>query len=235
MVKQLPADLRVIGLFEDLSDEDLARVARGCVVQSHCANDQILNEQDCTSDVFFILRGQLRISSYSGAGREIIYSDVGVGGIFGEFSAVDRQPRSATVIAMTDCVLARMPANDFYDVMTSCDGVAAKLVEVLIRKIRSMSARVFEVSALAVRERVARELIRLSASGKMEGGRIIIEPAPTHYEIAARVGSHREAVTRELGKLEAAGIVLTRRRQIHVVSQARLEALAEGNIAILRS
>ena len=56
---------------------------------------------------------------------------------------------------------------------------------------------------------------------------VVIRPAPTHYEIAARIGSHREAVTREFNRLEADGIVEVRRRQLRIVDIKRLQEAEE--------
>src|SRR5882724_10042547 len=102
------AQLRVISLFEDLSDADLARTAEFCVIRSYEKTAQIVGQQDRTTDVFFVLSGTVRFSSYSPSGREVIYNEISTGGIFGEFSAIDGLPRSATNTAVTDCVLARM-------------------------------------------------------------------------------------------------------------------------------
>ena len=83
--------------------------------------------------------------------------------------------------------------------------------------------RVFEVSALAVRERVRRELLRLAADGTRTGRSVVISPAPTHYDLAARIGSHREAVTRELNRLAEEKVVEIGRREIRIVDLALLQ------------
>jgi CRP-like cAMP-binding protein len=121
-----------------------------------------------------------------------------------------------------------MSSANFMKVMSTTPPIATKLVELLVTKIRRLSERVFEVSALSVRERVRRELIRLAADGTRLGQGIVIRPAPTHYEIAARIGSHREAVTREFNRLEENRIVEIRRRQIRIVN---LELLKEDEFA----
>jgi CRP-like cAMP-binding protein len=83
---------------------------------------------------------------------------------------------------------------------------------------------VFEVSALAVRERVRRELVRLAATiGRPDGHGVTISPAPTHYEIAARIGSHREAVTREVNRLELEKLLEVGRRSIRITDLRRLK------------
>src|SRR5262245_43215083 len=222
--------LRVISLFEDLTDAELARITELCVIRNYEKSAQIMGQQDKTTDVFFVLSGTVRFSSYAPSGREVIYNEVSAGGIFGEFSAVDLQPRSATCLAVTDCVLARMTAAKFHDLLVGNGAIATRLVELLVAKVRQMSERVFEVSALAVRERVRRELLRLAESGSSSRDGIVIHPAPTHYEIAARIGSHREAVTREFNRLEAENIVEVRRREIRIVNIAQLRNMGEAEV-----
>src|SRR5260370_30211743 len=125
------------------------------------------------------------------------------GDIFGEFSAVDRLPRSASIVALSDCLMARMPSAKFFEVLRSHADIAVRLVELLVFKIRKMSERVFEVSALGVRERVRRELLRLATAGQAFRNGVVVQPAPTHYEIAARIVSHPQAVAAGLNRLHA--------------------------------
>jgi CRP/FNR family cyclic AMP-dependent transcriptional regulator len=216
------SQLRVISLFEDLPAADLSWIAGLCTIRAYERQAQIMGENDSTTDVFFILSGTVRVSSYTEGGREVIFAEMSAGDIFGEFSAVDRQPRSATVLALSNCVLARLSSAGFLEVLGRHADVAVRLIELLVAKMRKMSERVFEISALAVRERVRRELLRLASEGTTFRNGIVIRPAPTHYELAARIGSHREAVTREFNRLEAENIVEVRRRQIRIIDIERL-------------
>jgi CRP/FNR family cyclic AMP-dependent transcriptional regulator len=217
------ASLRVIALFEELGDDELARISERCSTKTYERNAQIMGELDQTNDIFFILRGTARANSVSPKGREVIYTDLSAGDIVGEFSAIDGLPRSSAVFAVSECVVARMSAKIFFEVLRANGVVATKLVELLVAKIRRMSERVFEVSALSVRERVRRELLRLASTGEREGKRVIIKPAPTHYIIAARIGSHREAVTREFNRLEAEKLLEVHRREIIILDIEKLE------------
>ena len=217
------ARLRLISLFEDLGEPELTRIARSCVTRSYERNAQVYSEHDQATDVFFILDGMVRINSTSSEGREIIFNDLGVGHMFGEFAAIDGLPRSATVVALTDCVLASMPAPRFFELLKENGTVSTRLIQLLVSKIRMATERVFEVSALAVRERVRRELLRLAADGTRTGRSVVISPAPTHYDLAARIGSHREAVTRELNRLAEEKVVEIGRREIRIVDLALLQ------------
>ena len=182
-----------------------------------------MGDHDRTNDIFFILNGSVRANSMSPGGREVIYSEYSAGGIVGEFSAIDGLPRSTAVFAVTDCVVARMPSKAFLELLRSNGKVATRLIELLVAKVRTMTERVFEVSALSVRERLRRELLRLAVDGERTGKKIVIKPAPTHYEIAAHIGSHREAVTREFNRLEAEKLLEVSRRQISILDIERLE------------
>ncbi|MFO1158980.1 MAG: helix-turn-helix domain-containing protein [Reyranellaceae bacterium] len=77
-----------------------------------------------------------------------------------------------------------------------------------------------------MRERVRRELLRLAATGTRFGNSVVIRPAPTHYDIAARIGSHREAVTREFMRPEVERLIEVRRCQIRV--PVDIDRLAEA-------
>jgi CRP/FNR family transcriptional regulator, cyclic AMP receptor protein len=221
------ARLRVISLFEELSEAELARIAGACSTRTYEKGAQILGDKDRSTDVFFILDGSVRINTISPEGREVIYSELGAGAIFGEFSAIDGLPRSTAVSAITDCVVAKMTSKNFFELLRGNGAVSTRLVELLVAKIRAMSERVFEVSALSVRERLRRELLRLAAEGQRQGKMIVIKPAPTHYEIAARIGSHREAVTREFNRLETESLLEVSRRQISILDVEKLQR-AEG-------
>ncbi|MFZ5784106.1 MAG: Crp/Fnr family transcriptional regulator [Pseudomonadota bacterium] len=223
----MSSTLRAISLFHDLPDATLARVAAACSIRTYEKNAHILSEQEPTTDVFFVLSGTVRFSSHAPTGREVIYSEISSGSLFGEFAAVDGRPRSSDAVAITECRLARMPSAAFVDLLKREGSVAFRLIELLVGKVRLASERVYEASALAVRDRLRRELLRLAGSGARNG--IEINPAPTHYEIAARIGSHREAVTRELDRLEAAGILDVSRRQLRILDLERLREDTDGS------
>jgi len=220
----LLAQFRRVDLFADLDDEALARVVARSSVAGRARGSQILSVRDESNDVFFILDGRIQVKNYSENGREFIFSELAAGQIFGEFSAVDGLPRSASVVTMEDSVLARMKASDFVALLQTDFRLTLRLLRILTGKARGLSERIFELIALNARDRICYELARLAASGVRDGRRVLIRPAPTHYELAARIGSHREAVTRELNHLETRGYVELGRRHVVIVDLDRFTA-----------
>jgi CRP-like cAMP-binding protein len=122
---------------------------------------------------------------------------------------------------MEDSVLARMKAADFVALLRSDFDLTLRLLRILTGKARGLSDRIFDLIAHNARDRICFELVRLATTGTREGERVMIRPAPTHYEIAARIGSHREAVTRELNNLVSRGYVELGRRHVVIVDLTR--------------
>ena len=77
----------------------------------------------------------------------------------------------------------------------------------LVKRTRTVTRRVYEFSTLHVDNRIQAEVLRLATLAGREGKGARIVPAPTHVEIASRVSTHREAVTRELNRLSRIGLV----------------------------
>jgi CRP-like cAMP-binding protein len=99
-----------------------------------------------------------------------------------------------------------MPATSFQELLATEPTVAQALLPQLVTKIRALTTRVYEFSTLAVNNRIQAELLRLANLAPKQGKSARIVPAPTHVEIASRVSTHREAVTRELNRLSRIGI-----------------------------
>jgi CRP-like cAMP-binding protein len=214
---------RKVEIFQDLADHELRPIVASCVVRRYRPHTTILQQEDAAGDVYFILQGAAKANCVSASGREVSLSDLRTGSIFGEFSAVDRLPRSATVTTTTEAVIAKLSAEGFARMLKSDGRIAYGLIRMLVEKVRDLSGRMFEISALGVQDRVRKELMRLSQSGRKQPNGILLKPAPTHYELAAKIGSHREAVTRELNRLARSGLIAIRRQEIAILDIGWLE------------
>lgn len=200
------------------------------------AGQIVIGHQDRTRDVFVVLEGSLRIELSSLNGREIILADAGPGDLVGEFAALDDQPRSATVTAASAAVLASIPGETFRSIALGHPASADWLAQRLVRQIRLLTERVFELNALAVRNRLHCELLRLCLTSGIKDNCARIAPAPTHVQLASRIGTHREAVTRELQYLHKQGIVVQHGRELEVNDVAELTEIvraAAGDIGVV--
>ena len=216
-----------IELFGDLNDSDLASLAKECRWRRYDADQQIIQHQDETTDVYFIASGQVRVTVYSPSGKEVSFRDLAAGKSIGELSAVDGAPRSANVLALTDTLLASMPASRFLGILTEHPEISTRMMVYLADLIRKLSDRVVEFSVLAVKNRIHAELLRLARDHGVTGNSAIISPVPTHAIIASRVSTHRERVTRELNELARDGIIERRRDELVILDVGRLAHLVK--------
>jgi CRP-like cAMP-binding protein len=200
--------LTAFKVFRALPPDAIETLSKRCQWHHYGSHQLIVAQDDETKDVFFIVRGRVRVTVYAASGKEVSFRDLGAGQMFGELSAIDGQPRSATVIALQETVMARMPPNVFWMMVERYPQVTAAVLHHLVSLVRALSERVFEFSTRAVKNRIHAELLRLAREGNgPHNGTMLISPAPTHAEIASRISTHREAVTRELNELVRAGLV----------------------------
>jgi CRP-like cAMP-binding protein len=196
-----------VELFSDLDLEARQAIAERCTGFEFASGETVLNYKDKSREALFVLSGEVEVNLFSVSGKRITFNEKGAGEMVGELAAIDGQPRCAHVLAKTDCRMASIKPEDFMDIVSGNPDVARKLLTILTLQIRSLSERVFEFNVLCVANRIHVELLREAREAKVDGDRRIIESAPTHSDIASRVSTHREAVTRELSKLAKEGLL----------------------------
>jgi CRP-like cAMP-binding protein len=111
-------------------------------------------------------------------------------------SAIDGQQRFAGVLALSDLIIACMPVMVFREVLRDHFEVSEQLLHLLATRVRSLTRRVHEFSTMQVKHRLCAELLRLSRFDPNHQARGLVSPPPAHAELAARVSTRREMVTR---------------------------------------
>ena len=224
-VEESQNHLERLTIFAGLPQEALERIRKRCRWRRYEPGEPIVDYLDTSDDVFFITSGEVRVTIYSLAGKAVSFRDLGPGNVFGEYPVINGGPRSASVEARTSSLLASMPAAAFRELLQAEPAVALALLKQFVMTIRSLTMRVYEFSTLAVNNRIQAEVLRLANLVPREGKSVGIAPAPTHVEIANRISTHREAVTRELNRLSRIGIIERRGGELLVRDIDRLATL----------
>ncbi len=227
----LARSLESIDLFAQVPPADLGRLADRCNWQHYDHGRQILGHMDRSEGVYFITQGKARAVIYSVSGKSVTFRDIAAGDMFGELSAIDGQERSACVEALEACTVACLPSGLFWEVLQIYPSVSAALLRRLTSQVRHLTERVFEFSTLAVKNRIHAELLRLARENIGENSqandRACLAPAPTHAEIASRISTHREAVTRELNHLAHSGMIERRDGNLLILNVSQLAKLVQ--------
>lgn len=173
------------------------------------------------SDVYLVVEGLLSVSLVSAQGRETVLRAIGPGEIFGELAAIDGQPRSADVVASVNSCLMVIPGKIFLDLIAKEPVLSLWLARYLAHQVRYLTNRIYELSTMAVGTRLQAELLRLAEMTDQTGG-ASISRVPTQSELAARIGTNRETVTREFSLLVRERLVVKEGRRIVIPSVSKL-------------
>jgi CRP/FNR family transcriptional regulator len=105
--------------------------------------------------------------------------------------------------------------------------VALAMLKTLARRVRHFAGIVSDLAFRPVAERLARHL-EASVAGPIKSG-TSLELTLTQAQLAARLGTVRELVTRAFSQLEERGVISRERSRVTVRDPARLAALARGD------
>jgi CRP-like cAMP-binding protein len=199
--------IRNVQIFAELSTDTLSKIDKICSWHSYEPRELIIDYLNTSDSVFFLVSGEARVTIYSAEGKVVTFNQLKQGEVFGEYPAIVGGARSASVEADTKCVVASISASAFKEILNNQPTVALALLAKFVSKIRALTARVYEFSTLAANNRIQAEILRLARRSSQSDGTVAISPSPTHAEIASRISSHREAVTRELNRLAKLGVI----------------------------
>jgi len=214
--------LKQIELFECLDNAACDQVSKLIKWKQYKKGTEVIPYQGESNDVYFIASGLVRVTIYSFTGKEISYQELGAGKMFGELSAIDQLPRTANVITSEPSRIGLISRNDYWGLIGQYPGVAAAAMKRLAGLVRFLIDRVYQYGALDVKDRVRMEVLRLAQENISGEDTADIRDFPTHREIANRVNTHREAVTRELNELSRMGLIEQDKRVLTVTAVSGL-------------
>lgn len=214
-----------IRIFTDLPDEVYREVESKILWRDYPAEAKIVSYKEQSTDVYFIKEGYVRVAMYSYSGKEVSYQNLCAGEMFGELSAMDELPRSANVFAINKSRIGSLHRDDFMKLVHTHPVVATAILLSLTSKIRSLTDRVYQHGALGVKDRLRKEILRLAHENMTGPNSAVITGMPKHTELASRINTHRETVTRELNSLFRMGLIHQKRRVLTVYDIDGLSAL----------
>jgi CRP-like cAMP-binding protein len=140
----LPPELGALqraGIFNSLPFEDLTDLARGCRRRQFSAGTAFIREGEIGDEMYVIDRGRVRVERSEGLGgkRSIVLAELGPGEVVGEMGVLDREPRSATVRAVTDIEVLELTAAWLDKVIERHPHVKEALLHVISGRLRNVN------------------------------------------------------------------------------------------------
>jgi CRP/FNR family cyclic AMP-dependent transcriptional regulator len=191
---------------ERLPQPLLDAIAPHGLVRSFPAQAILINEGDATDSLYIVLSGRVKVYASSEDGRELVLSEYGPGGYFGELS-LDGERRSASIKALEACTCRVVQGAELRRFLEAHPDFAMHLNRKLIRMVRRLTEQLSSIALQDVYGRVVRVLTELS---EPVGEERVLRHKLTQQDIADRIGCSREMVNRVLKELTAGGYVAQR-------------------------
>lgn len=212
-------------LFSGLTPQQRAELA-GIARERKIDSGQILFYEGEPCEGLWVLGvGTVKIAKITPSGREIALAMESAPSSVAEVPLFDGGPYPATVTAVRDTVAFLVPKDAFHRYCHQHPEVPLKVLEVAGRRLRQLVALVESLTFGSVRQRLARTLLDMRNQSGVDEFALPV----TQEELAFRLGTVREVVSRNLGRFQAEGMIRVERGQVQVLRPETLAGEAEAN------
>lgn len=211
--------LRKTALFSGLTESEIQELARRTAVRACAPGEILFSEGQPCAGLYVVVKGRVRIFKISPSGREQVLAIDGPGRSIAELPVFDGGVYPASVAAIEPSELLFISRKDFQSFCLDHPEVTLKVLRVVGARLRGLVAIIEELSFTTVRHRLISWILR---EYKRKGARFTLEIS--HQDLAARIGTVRELVSRNLARLQAQGFITIDGRELVVADPEGLEA-----------
>jgi CRP-like cAMP-binding protein len=215
-------------LLDGVNADDLAVLESSCKWRRYQMGERVFERGSDGREVFFVVEGAVNVTSFAKTGREVTFAKAGAGDVVGELAAIDGGPRSASVVAVEDSLLAVLPSQVFVDLIKRNGEVALRLLVRLAAIIRTGDEKVLEISSLRATNLVYAHLLKVAVRDEAAADLWVVKPLPGLGEIASLCGTTRELVSSALNELYPSGLITRRGPNLYVMDREALEDIVEA-------
>ena len=210
MLEAIRALLEQVPLFSGLDPGDLAAIERQAVRKRYRRNTVIIEQGDEANTLYFLIDGRVKVYAVGDDGKEVVFGEKGVGSYVGELGLLAGGTRSASVQTLEDSEFLVLTQDSFNRIIAAHPQISRILMRDLAKRACELSD---DVSAFALLDVYGRIVKLLTSSAVDESGRRITGRL-THQDIADRVGSSREMVSKILKDLKVGGYIEIDKKRI---------------------
>jgi CRP/FNR family transcriptional regulator len=215
--------LSKVRLFSNLSEQERLALASRAFRKEFDAGQSLFLEGEPCHGLYLLAEGAVKIYKSSASGREVLLAIDQAPASIAEIPVFDGGNFPASAMAVSKVTAYFIPTQDFQQMCRENPDILLKLMTVIGRRLRGLVAIVHQVTFGSVRQRVARALLDFESEA---GGSPFPMPA-THQEVALRLGTVREVVSRNLSRFQAQGLIRIQNREISILDRDGLQTEAE--------
>jgi CRP/FNR family transcriptional regulator, cyclic AMP receptor protein len=213
-----------VDIFADLSAQEMETLAAVAPMKIYAAGDLLFTPHQPTETLFILKKGRVRVFRVSADGRALTTALLTPGTIFGEMVLLGQQMHDNFAEAIDEVVVCVMSRADVQRYLLSDARIAARISEILGRRVAELERRLSDTVFKTAPERIAATLCQLaSQQTKRPLGRGS-QIALTHEQIAALTGTSRETATKILDDYADRGLVRLGRGKLTILDTAAIAA-----------
>ncbi len=216
-----------IQLLESLGAEARDALETCCQWRRFAKGEEVFSRNSDNRGLAMIVEGSVDVINYSMTGRPVAYGTLGAGDYFGELSAIDGEPRSASIVCNDNATIATLPPRVFLDLLEQRPEIATKVLRRMAAIIRICDERIMDLATLGAMQRVVVELCRAARPDPITAGSWLIYPTPPQREFAARASTTRETVARVFAQLAEADLIRRKGRTLYLTNKTQLQTMAQ--------
>lgn len=218
--------LTSIPLFRSLGNAEVDALASRAVEKSFAPGEVLFFEGAACDGMYIVSHGQVKIYKTSAAGREMTIAVESAPSTVAELPMFDGGAYPASVKAIGEVVALFIDKRDFFQICRQYPEVALKILAVVGRRLRHLVFTLESVTFGSIRQRLAKLLLE----AREQAGTDTFPLPLTHQELASRLGTVREVISRNLGRFQAEGLIRTEGRQIELLNPQGLLREAETEL-----
>ena len=217
-----------IELISGLGEDERRELESICRWRRYRLGETIFDRGSEGREVYFVVEGGVNIVSFSLTGREIRFAIAKSGDFFGEMAAIDERPRSASIVAEEDSLIAVLPAEPFISLLKRRGDITFTLLQRLSANVRDTDDQVVELSGMEDMSRICSALLRMAKIDDTVDDLWTIRPMPGLRDLARDAGTNREAVNRSLTELYGGGLLKRKGDSLYLMDRKALEHIVSS-------
>ncbi|MBM4351590.1 MAG: Crp/Fnr family transcriptional regulator [Deltaproteobacteria bacterium] len=221
--------LKKCPLFAGLKDEDL-KVVRAIATLRQVGKREILfSEGEEAKGFYVILSGKVKLYKISPDGKEQILHVVSAPDSFAEAALFLERTYPAFAEPLSDSQLLFIPRRGFIQLIEKNPQLSINMIVSLSHYLRRFASLIEELSLKEVSSRIAKYLLDLSMKLSKEGKNPKeVELDLSKTQLALKLGTISETLSRTLAKMKIKGIIDVRKNRILILNREALEELSSG-------
>ncbi|MCX6057995.1 MAG: Crp/Fnr family transcriptional regulator [Chloroflexi bacterium] len=217
--------LQAVEYLRGLDDETLGKIAIGARWKVFAADAVVFWEGDSESNLYYLQYGLLKVLKASPDGREQVLRHISAGEIFNEVGVLAKRPNPATAVALEESGVWLIPRQSIEEVLLANPKIALQIIESMADKFIDLISLAADLSLKSVKARFAKLLL-----GQADGDLIERGSWATPTEMAARLGTVPDVLSRVIRELTKAGIIEMDKHHFRILDREELkrQAMIQG-------